>query len=68
MSALGRKQSFIEQRIPNLSVCDPQQRQALSCSGDGDDNSDADDKGDDKSGDGMWLSLAGQRWARQGKA
>jgi hypothetical protein len=34
----------------------------------GDDKSDTDDKGDDKSGDGKLLLLVEQRWARQGKA
>ena len=53
---------------PNLNVRDPLQRQLLSYSGDGDGKSDADDKGDDNSGDGKKLLPAGQRWARQGKA
>ena len=48
---------------PNLYVRDPLLRQLLSYSGDGDDKSDADDKGDDNR-----LFPAGQRWARQGKA
>ena len=56
-------QSFIEQRIPNLNVRGPLQRQLLSYSGDGDGKSDADDKGDDNR-----LFPAGQRWAGQGQA